>query len=104
MKELSGKKSKSSIFIEADDRLDAWKSHFQNLLNAESSNTDNPDSIKKLFDVFPEINCGDFSQNEVDIALKQMKNGKAPGLDGIPIEVWKLPEIRKFLKMFCNQT
>ena len=72
VKELSGKKSKLPIFIEADDRLDAWKSHFQNLLNAESSNTDNPDSIEKLFDVFPEIKCGDFSQNEVDIALKDM--------------------------------
>ena len=55
VKELSGKKSKSPIFIEADDRLDAWKSHFQNLLNAEGANTDNPDSIEKLFDVFPEI-------------------------------------------------
>ena len=33
-----------------------------------------------------------------------MKNGKAPGLDGIPPEVWKLPKIRKILRSFCNET
>ncbi len=26
---------------------------------------------------------------EVEWALKQMPNGKSPGIDGIPIEIWK---------------
>ena len=38
VKELSGKRSKSPIFIEADDRLEAWKVHFQKLLNADNNN------------------------------------------------------------------
>ena len=45
-----------------------------------------------------------FSLAEVNIAIKQMKLGKAPGLDGIPIEVWQLPKLRKDLLTFCNKT
>ena len=33
-----------------------------------------------------------------------MKHGKAPRLDGIPIEVWQLPKLRKDLLKFCNKT
>ena len=103
MKELSGKRSKSPIFIEADDRLEAWKVHFQKLLNADNNNM-KVSEVEKVFDIFPQISYGDFSRNEVDVALKQMKNGKAPGLGGIPPEVWKLPKIRKILRSFCNET
>ena len=27
-------------------------------------------------------------RNEVKVAISQMKNGKATGMDGIPVEVW----------------
>ena len=57
-----------------------------------------------MFDTFSEIKCGEFSQAEVDTAVRQMKNGKAPGLDGLPVEFWKLPKVKKSLKMFCNNT
>ena len=33
-----------------------------------------------------------------------MKNGKAPGLDGLPPEFWKLPKVKKSLLSFCNKT
>ena len=33
-----------------------------------------------------------------------MKNGKAPGLDGLPPEFWKLSKIKKHLHLFCNKT
>ncbi|KAF6741174.1 hypothetical protein DFP72DRAFT_791785, partial [Ephemerocybe angulata] len=29
------------------------------------------------------------SEDEVRNALKQVPNGKAPGLDGLPVEIWK---------------
>ena len=33
-----------------------------------------------------------------------MKNGKAPGLDGLPSEFWKLPKVKKNPLSFCNKT
>ena len=103
VKELSGKKGKSPIFIEAEDRMEAWKDHFQKLLNADST-INNTDPVIKVFEIFPEIKCGNFSQAEVNTALKQLKNGKSPGLDGLPAELWKLSKIRKILTKFCNNT
>jgi hypothetical protein len=32
----------------------------------------------------------EISLNEVKRAVQEMKNGKAVGLDGIPVEVWKV--------------
>ena len=29
------------------------------------------------------------SKNEVKVAISRMKNGKARGMDGIPVQVWK---------------
>ena len=40
----------------------------------------------------------------MDAAIKQMKMGKAPGLDGLPLEFWKLPKARISLTEFCNMT
>ena len=33
VKDLSGKRTRSVIFIEAADRLKTWENHFKNLLN-----------------------------------------------------------------------
>jgi hypothetical protein len=41
---------------------------------------------------------------QVDAAVRQMKNGKAPGLDGLPPEFWKLSKVKKSLLIFCNYT
>ena len=49
VKELSGKKSKSPIFIEAENRLEEWKNHFQKLLNAQKYLTSSPRSSVATF-------------------------------------------------------
>ena len=33
-----------------------------------------------------------------------MKPNKAPGLDGLTLEVWKLEKTQKYLRRFCNET
>ena len=33
-----------------------------------------------------------------------MKPGKAPGLDGLTLDLWKLPRVRTFLQDFCIHT
>ena len=60
--------------------------------------------IQRLFDRQAEIITGPFSQAEIDTAVKALKNGKAPGLDGLPPEFWKLPKIKKQLRKLCNAT
>ena len=47
-----------------------------------------------------------FSKEEVSENMKRMKNGKAIGLDDIPVEVWKcLGEIElEFLTKLYNRT
>ena len=92
------------IFIDGEDRLDTWKNHFKNLLNADPSQQADDSPIEQVFDISPDILCGTFSQAEVDTAVRQMKNGKAPGLDGLPSEFWKLPNVKKRLRSFCNST
>ena len=104
VKKLSGKKSRSVIFIEGEDRLKTWENHFKNLLNADTTTQSDGAPIVKIFDLFNTITRGDLTQDEVDLAIRQLKNGKAPGLDGLPPEFWKLPKVRKSLLRFCNET
>ena len=60
--------------------------------------------IEKIYDTFNNIRSGEFSQAEIEAAVRQMKNGKAPGLYGVPTEFWKLPKVKKSLLSFCNKT
>ena len=105
VRQLSGKKP-GVIFIQGENRLETWKNHFKKLLNAEVFQPSDTveTTIDLIFEINPEIRCDQFSQEEVDTAIKQMKFGKAPGLDCLPAELWKLPKIRKSLKVFCNDT
>ena len=103
VKELSGKRTRSVIFIEGEDRLKTWENHFKNLLNAPPT-AESETRIEKIYDTFNDIQSGEFSQAETDAAVHQMKNGKAPGLNGLLPEVWKLPKVKKNLRSFCNKT
>ena len=40
--------------------------------------------------------------NEIEIDIKNIKNGKATGLDEIPSEVWKIKEFQDILLKSCN--
>ena len=42
-----------------------------------------------------------FSEEEVVIALTAVKPGKAPGLDGLTFDLWKLPKVCEVLRSFC---
>ena len=88
-------------FITGEDRVDIWKNHFQELLNNVPNVIDNSE-ITKVFDEFATIRKGDFDMVELNKAIKQMKNGKAPGTDSLPIEFWKIEELKDPLLEFCN--
>ena len=101
VKELSGKKSTSQNFISGEDRLKIWKDHFKNLLNNTTDTIENVE-IVKVFEELKDIQKGDFDINELTKALKQMKNGKAPGSDCLPVEFWKIENLHQILLQFCN--
>ena len=46
----------------------------------------------------------EFSQKEITDSLKAMKPNKAPSLDGLTLEAWKLEKTQKYLRRFCNET
>ena len=102
VKQLSGKKSKS-IFTQGEYRLDSWKTYLKQLLSSGNTRTSNH-PVVPIYETNPNIDTDFFSLADINIAIKQMKLGKAPGLDGIPIEVWQLPKLRKDLLKFCNKT
>eukprot|EP00111_Clytia_hemisphaerica_P004088 TCONS_00011696-protein len=57
-----------------------------------------------LFELNENISTGDFTMTEIETAIKQMKNNKEPGLDSIPLGLWKLPKCKEILLTFCNAT
>ena len=93
VKELSGKKSSSQNFMTGEDRLDIWKNHFQKLLNNVPNVVDNSE-ITKVFDEIATIRKGDFDMVELNKAIKQMKNGKAPGTDSLPIQQFSFGRLK----------
>ena len=83
--------------------MDAWKTYFKQLLSSDNTIISNH-PVDPIYETNPNIDTDIFSLAEVNIAIKQMKLGKAPGLDGIPIEVRQQPKLRKDLLKFCNKT
>ena len=73
------------------------------MLNADVGAQPDLPRIQKIFDTFPEIDCGDLTQDEVYSANRILINGKAPGLNGLPPELSKLPEVKTTLLKFCNE-
>lgn len=60
-----------------------WSDYFSKLLNEERPRVDRGKGIAN-----ENVTIG-IERGEVSEALKRMKNGKAVGPDGIPVEVWK---------------
>jgi len=58
--------------------------------------------INPIFELNVNISTLDFSKNELDVAIKQMKVNKAPGLDSLPLELWNLPTFKEMLLSTCN--
>ena len=83
--------------------IGSWKGYVGNLLNEE-----NPRSI---FDdgVLNEGLTQGISRKEAKVAISRMKNGKATGMYGIPVEVWKclgeegIDMLRNLMKVIYEQ-
>ena len=78
----------SQLVTEKDQILKRWAEHFDSVLNRESAINDA--AINRL----PQIDVNENlellpTEDEVHRAVNQLSNGKAPGPDAIPAEVYK---------------
>ncbi len=72
-----------TVLSEGGKIKDRWKRYFEKLLNEE-----NPRVVFENGTENDKETLG-ISREEVKMALKRMKNGKATGPDDIPVEAWK---------------
>ena len=76
----------SALVTERAEILTRWKQHFSDLLNTPSSIAQ--DALDRIVSL-PEHSSLDVPPTieEVAAAVSEMRNGKAPGSDGIPAEI-----------------
>ena len=96
IKKLSGKFTKPERPVKDKDgnnipneeqQRSRWKEHFEELLNRPEPR--NPPDIEAA-DIDLLIDCNTPTKAEIYMAIKQLRNGKAPGPDGIPAEALKI--------------
>ena len=73
------------MLVEDEDVRKSWESYFCKLMNEAVEGGNDVEGVAGL-----EGEVGQVTVGEVVKVLKKMKNGKAVGPDGIPVEVWKL--------------
>ena len=70
-----------------EERIHLWKKHFENLLEKAPKVTHEP--IKKISSNQLDIKLRQFTQEELDPALRKVKNWKVGELDKMPLELRK---------------
>ena len=81
-------------------RMKAFYDHFSRLFAPKET----PDDLQlPQFPRVPPISGGPFTDSELAVALSFASSGRATGTDGIPNEVWKLPEIRSTVLDILNE-
>ena len=101
--EVSRRKSTAKTKLKAanhQERVILWKRHFENLLGNPPKVTHKP--ITRIISWQLNIKLGPFTQEQLDSALRKIKNRKAAGLDEIPPEVWKTRQFDDILLRHCN--
>ena len=58
--------------------------------------------ITKIINNQLDVKLGRYTQEELDLVARKIKNRKAAGLDEIPPEVWKTRKFDDILLRFCN--
>ena len=77
-------KDKDGLVLRREsDIIKRWNKCFEKLMNEE-----NERYLRGLGDPNHGV-VRDISRDEVVLGLKKIKNGKAPGPDGLPIETWR---------------
>ena len=97
--EASRRKNTAEAKLKAanqQERIKLWKQHFENLLGNPPKITHEP--ITRIISKQLDIKLGLFTQEELDLVLRKIKNRKAAMLDEIPPEVWKTRQFEDILQ------
>ena len=81
-------------------KLNRKLQHFKNFLGKPPKVTHEP--ITRIISKQLDIKLGQFTQEELDLVLRKIKNRRAVGLDEIPTEVWKTREFDDLQLRHCN--
>ena len=103
LNEVNKKKSTTRTKLKAasqEEWIHIWKQHFENLLEKSPNVTHEP--ITKIICNQLDIKLRQFTPEEINLALRKIKNRKAAGLDEKPPEVWKTREFDNILLWHCN--
>ena len=90
----------STMLTSKSDILLRWQQHFSSLLNANSSVADSALAELQQLPVFGELDA-EPTATAVATAINALKNGKAPGADAIPAEVYKHGGTELAHKLHC---
>ncbi|PVU93571.1 hypothetical protein BB561_003172 [Smittium simulii] len=87
-----------NLVSETSEKCEVWSSHFEELAKDSSGNSKCSTQWSSLMPLletaYPECDLS-VTWEEIIWALKTTPNNKAPGVDGIPSEVWKLVQYEK---------
>lgn len=78
------KDGEGNVLADEDEIKERWRSYFEKLMNEEN------ERIDRVIETGVETRVERVSEEEVKIALKGMKRGKAVGPDNIPVEAWRV--------------
>ena len=86
---------------DAEERVESWMVHFKNLLGQPPSVADEDEVIDRIH---PDLNISTdpFTRRELASAVKQIKEGKAFGEDGLAPEIFKRCDFYDLLLSFYN--
>ena len=104
--QLSGRKSIKQGIIKANnkqDRINKWYNHFQSLLGKEPIVNGQPEEEIQPVLSNLEIFDGPFTKEEYSSAIKELKDGKSCGPDGIPPEIFKYCKVDDIMLQFANK-
>ena len=97
--EISGRKNSNKSKLKASndkERVKLWQTYFEDLLGKPPKPTHNGNDHCKTILHKLDIKIEPFTTNEIDIAITNIKNGKAIGMDEIPSEVWKIKNSKTY--------
>eukprot|EP00116_Pleurobrachia_bachei_P001743 sb/3462005/ len=103
--EVTGRSKRSCSKITgatASERLDSWKEYFSGLLGKPPTVPDPNIQIAPVLDHQLQIDDGPFTREELRVARKQLKSGKAAGEDGISPEIVKYVDTDEIILDMCN--